>query len=179
MVMFNDSKFEILGMKTMKYILLVICVTCASTMMAVDYKLYQTSSTTFKSTSTSGYSSAGTSGGTRSLSAPAQGGGAMVSVPAVSFRSTSAMPSTGSSLSSAAVSGVITTDESDNSTITGPRRIGGGNSGGGDGPENPDDVWATPLGDMPWIGIALLAAGYAIYLRRKNSVRIPESGHQQ
>lgn len=176
--MFNDSKFEILGMKTMKYILLVICVACASTMKAVDYKLHQTSSSAFKSISTSGYSSAGTSGGTRSLSAPAQGGGAMVSVPAVSFRSTSAMPSTGSSLSQAAVSGVITTDESDNSTITGPRRIGGGNSGGGDGPTNPDDPWKTPLGDAV-LPLLLLAAGYAIYLRRKNSVRTSDSGHQQ
>lgn len=36
----------------------------------------------------------------------------------------------------------------------------------------------TPLGDAV-LPLLLLAAGYAIYLRRKNSVRIPESGHQQ
>jgi hypothetical protein len=88
------------------------------------------------------------------------------------------MPSTGSSLSQAAVSGVITTDESDNSTITGPRRIGGGNSGGGDGPTNPDDPWKTPLSDAV-LPLFLLAAGYAIYLRRKNSVQTSDSGHQQ
>lgn len=153
-------------MKTMKYILLVICVACASTMKAVDYKLHQTSSTTFKSTSTSGYSSAGTSGGTRSLSAPAQGGGAMVSVPAVSFRSTSAMPSTGSSLSQAVT---MVVDEPETTVTSGPKRAR---------PEDWEDPYEDPIGDAV-LPLLLLAAGYAIYLRRKNSVRIPESGHQQ
>jgi hypothetical protein len=82
-------------------------------------------------------------------------------------------------LPQAAVSGITTTDPLSNSTNSGPRRIGGGNSGEGDGPENPDDVWATPLGDMPWVWIALLAAGYTIYLRRKNRVQTPASEHQQ
>ena len=103
----------------------------------------------------------------------------MVEQPQLQMQSTSIMMGSGSHLPQAAIEGVTTTDLLSNSTNSGPRRIGGGNSGGGDGPENPDDVWATPLGDMPRVWIALLAAGYAIYLRRKNSVQIPESGHQQ
>ena len=44
----------------------------------------------------------------------------------------------------------------------GPRKIGGGNSGGGDpGPENPDDPWSTPLGDVMWPMMAL-ACAYAL-----------------
>ena len=44
----------------------------------------------------------------------------------------------------------------------GPRKIGGGNSGGGDpGPENPDDPWATPLGDVMW-PMMVLACAYAL-----------------
>ena len=34
-------KFDLQSMKTMKYILLIICVACVSTMMAVDYKVHQ------------------------------------------------------------------------------------------------------------------------------------------
>lgn len=147
-------KFDLQSMKTMKYILLIICVGCASTMKAVDYKLHQTSSTTFKSTSTSGYSSAGTSGRTRSLSAPAQGGGAMVSVPAVSFRSTSAMPSTGSSLSSAVT---MVVDEPETTVTSGPKRAR---------PEDWEDPYEDPIGDAV-LPLLLLAAGYVFFIARK------------
>ncbi len=153
----------------MKYILLVICVVCASTMMAVDYKLHQTSS--FKTTSSTQFCSGSEVGSMIAYTSVAN-------TPAIHFQSTSVMSGTGSKLPQAAVSGVMTTDESNNSTVSGPRRIGGGNSGGGDGPANPDDPWKTPLGDAV-LPLLLLAAGYVIYLRRKNSVRIPESGHQQ
>ena len=49
-----------------------------------------------------------------------------------------------------------------------------------EGEDDPDkkDPYENPLGDAV-LPLLLLAAGYAIYLRRKNSVRIPESGHQQ
>ena len=141
----------------MKYILLIICVVCASTMMAVDYRLHQSSS--FKSTSSTQFYSGSGVGVTLASTKVA-------TVPTVEFHSTSAMPSTSSSLSQAAVSGVITTDESDNSTITGPRRIGGGNSGGGDGPTNPDDPWKTPIGDAV-LPLLLLAAGYVFFIARK------------
>ena len=139
----------------MKYILLVICVVCASTMMAVDYKMHQTSSATFKSTSTSGYSSAGTIGGTRSVSAPAQGGGAMLSVPSVSFRSTSAMPSTGSCLSSTTTTVVV--DEPETTVTPGPKRAR---------PEDWNDPYDNPIGDAV-LPLLLLAAGYVFFIARK------------
>lgn len=139
----------------MKYILLIICVSVATSVWAVDYKLHQTSSATFKSTSTSGYFSAGTTGGTRSLSAPAQGGGAMPSVPAVSFRSTSAMPLTGSNLSAAPTTGV-TSDEGGETQGAGPKRL----------PPLPQDPFLDPLGDAV-LPLLLLAAGYVFFIARK------------
>ena len=65
--------------------------------------------------------------------------------------------SSGSTLPQAAVNGVTTTE----SSKPGIRRIGGGNSGGGSGPTNPDDPFATPIGDaaMP---LALCALAYLI-----------------
>jgi hypothetical protein len=154
-------------MKTMKYILLIICVACASTMMAMDYKLHQTSSATFKSTSNFRYSSAGMNGGNLSVSAPAQGGGAMASVPPVSFRSTSAMPLLGSNLSVTPITGV-TIDESGETQGAGPKRL----------PALPTDPFLDPLGDAV-LPLLLLAAAYGIYLRRKNRVQTPASEHQQ
>lgn len=66
----------------------------------------------------------------------------------------------GSTLPQAAVTGTITT--LDNNGSPGHiRKIGGGNSGGGDpGPTNPDDPYATPIGDAAW-PLALLACIYA------------------
>ena len=145
-------------MKTMKYILLVICVACASTMMAVDCKLYQTSSATLKSTSTSGYSGAGIGGGsTRSVSASAQGVGAMVSVPAVSFRSTSVMPSAGSNLSVASSAGVIIDEQGNTQMTSGPKRVNPN--------QKPADPF-LPLGDAV-LPLLLLAAGYVFFIVRK------------
>lgn len=87
------------------------------------------------------------------------------------MQSTSAMAGSGSTLPSAAVTGVSTTYGSNNAP-SGPRKIGGGNSGGGDGPTNPDDIWSTPLGDAMLL-LALLAitygAGCMVYKRRKRS----------
>lgn len=154
-------------MKTMKYILVVICVACASTMMAVDYKLHQTSSATFKSTSTSGYSGAGIGEGkTRFVSTYVQKGGCTTAVASTpSFRSTSAMPTIGSSLSSAVT---MVVDEPETTVTPGPKRA----------PALPPDPFLDPLGDAV-LPLLLLAAGYAIYLRRKNSVQTSDSGHQQ
>ena len=49
-----------------------------------------------------------------------------------------------------------------------------------EGEDDPDkkDPYENPLGDAV-LPLLLLAAGYAIYLRRKNSVRTSDSGHQQ
>ena len=163
-------KFDLQSMKTMKYILLVICVACASTMMAVDYKLHQTSSATFKSTSPSGYSSVGGGGGSiRSISTStpsAEAGVAIASVPTVTFRSTSSMPSTGSTLTTATPAIV---DEPEAAITPGPKRAR---------PEDWEDPYEDPIGDAV-LPLLLLAAGYAIYLRRKNSVQTSDSGHQQ
>ena len=152
-------------MKTMKYILLVICVACASTMKAVDYKLHQTSSATFKSTSTFGYSSVGIGDGKIgfvSTSMRKDGG----ITPTQSFRSTSAMPTIGSSLSSAVT---MVVDEPETTVTPGPKRSRPGDN---------KDPFLDPLGDAV-LPLLLLAAGYAIYLRRKNSVQTSDSGHQQ
>lgn len=161
-------KFDLQSMKTMKYILLIICVACASTMLAVDYKLHQTSSATFKSTSTSGYSGAGIGEGkTRFVSTYVQKGGCATAVASTpSFRSTSAMPTIGSSLSSAVT---MVVDEPETTVTPGPKR---------NRPGDNKDPYLDPIGDAV-LPLLLLAAGYAIYLRRKNSVRTSDSGHQQ
>lgn len=154
--MFNDFNLE--NMKTAKYILLVICLAYASTTMAVEYKLHQTSSATFKSYSTGGYGSEGsytmynTTHSTSSIGATA--------APVVSFQSTSAMSYSGSTLPQAAITGITTTDG--NAGISGPSRLGE-NTNNGNGPENPDDPWKTPVGDIPWIMFVLLVV---VYIRK-------------
>ena len=168
----------------MKQLLIVIALLSYNTMlMATEYQLHQTSKATYKSISSGGvnriennYDAGYNSGIYRYV----VGSVCPVSAsPMVNFHSTSAMIGSGSALPNAAVSGFISADDNlPSSSPRGPRRIGGGNSGGGDGPTNPDDPWKTPLGDAV-LPLLLLAAGYAIYLRRKNSVQIPESGHQQ
>ena len=87
--------------------------------------------------------------------------------PEVQMKSTSGMVYSGSTLPQAAADGAYVTGSepgtytpaSTNSGPSGRRKIGGGNSGGGDGPTNPDDPWATPLGDAA-IPLALLALMY-------------------
>lgn len=146
-------------MKTMKYILLILCVNIATSVLAIDYKLYLTSS--FKSTSSTKFYS-GSGVGTTLASTR------VASVPAAEFRSTSTMPSVGSTLSTASSVGVVI-DEGGNTKMTsGPKRA----------PALPPDPFLDPLGDAV-LPLLLLAAGYAIYLRRKNSVRTSDSGHQQ
>ena len=146
--MFNDQKFEILGMKTMKYILLVICVACASTTMAVDYKLHQTSS--FKSTSSTQFYSGSGVGVTLASTTVA-------TIPTAEFRSTSVMPSVGSSLSVASSAGV-TIDEGGNTQMTsGPKRVNPN--------QKPADPF-LPLGDAV-LPLLLLAAGYVVFVARK------------
>lgn len=146
-------------MKTMKYILLIICVNIATSVLAIDYKLYQTSS--FKSTSSIKFYTGNIAEATiRSF--------AVANVPVAEFRSTSTMPSVGSTLSTASSVGVVI-DEGGNTKMTsGPKRA----------PALPPDPFLDPLGDAV-LPLLLLAAGYAIYLRRKNSVRTSDTGHQQ
>ena len=80
--------------------------------------------------------------------------------PTVQMHSTSAMMGSGSELPQAAVTGVSTTYTSNgvgSSYIpTGPQRSGENRPG--DNEEPFDD----PVGDMPWVLMALLVGGYAL-----------------
>ena len=141
------------NMKTMKHILLIICIACATTALAIDYKLYETSA--FKSTSSTNFYN-----GSVANSSPLLTGSPHV--PTVEFHSTSIMPSTGSHLSISSHAGV-SIDEGGNTQITsGPKRL----------PQLPTDPFLDPLADeIPCL--LLLAAAYGIYLRRKTSVQPP------
>ena len=74
--------------------------------------------------------------------------------PNAAMHSTSAMTSCGSSLPCAASTGFVSADDnlvgSTNYLPSGPRRIGGNNMNQGGGPDNLDDPWKTPVGDIPW-----------------------------
>ena len=133
-------------MKTMKYILLIICVVCASTMMAVDYKMHQTSS--FKTTSSTQFCSGSGVGVTLASTTVA-------SVPAAEFRSTSAMPSVGSTLSTTTPS--VTVEDAGMTITSGPKRAR---------PEDWEDPFLDPIGDAV-LPLLLLAAGYVFFIARK------------
>lgn len=134
-------------MKTMKYILLILCVSVATSVLAVDFKIYETSH--LRTTSTTQLYGENGVGYPKVATAP-------VYVPMVEFRSTSAMPASGSSLSVAAQDIII--DEGGNTQLTsGPRKL----------PPLPPDPFLDPLTDaVPCL--LLLAAGYAICAWRKN-----------
>lgn len=161
-------------MKAMKHLLIVIAfLSCNTMLMATEYQLHQTSKATYKSIGSGGASGVGSNyaGVSSGKYSSAAGTVCPTSVsPMVNFHSTSAMLGSGSALPNAAVSGFISADDNlPDSSPRGPRRIGGGNSGGGPGPDNPDDVFKDPLTDaVPCL--LLLAIGYAIYLGRKTSV---------
>ena len=85
--------------------------------------------------------------------------------PEVYMQSTSGMVYSGSQLPSAAADGAVLTGSTVGTYTpaspgkpSGPRKIGGGNSGGGTGPSNPDDPFATPIGDAVWVLMALACA---------------------
>ena len=129
----------------MKYILLVISVACASTMMAVDYKVHQTAS--FKSTSSIQFYSGSGDGSTFASTT-------MHNVPAVEFRSTSVMPSVGSTLSATTPA---MADDAGMGITPGPKR---------DRPEDWEDPYKDPIGDAV-LPLLLLAAGYVVFVARK------------
>ena len=82
--------------------------------------------------------------------------------PNTEFQSTSSMVGSGSTLPQAVQTGAYTTyDETSVAHESTIHRIGGGNSGGGDGPQTPDDVWGNPIGDAA-IPLALCALAYLI-----------------
>ena len=125
-------------MKTIKYILLIICIACATTAMAVDYMV----NSAFHGAENHNYTHA-------------QHAAALATAPEMVFRSTSTMPSCGSSLSSAKE---LTIGE-ETPAPSGPKRVG---------PDTPPgDPFDEPLGDAV-LPLLLLAAGYAICVWRKN-----------
>ena len=135
-------------MKTIKYILLILCASVTTSVLAVDFKLYQTS--TFKSTSsTRFYSGSGVSSTLASTT--------VASVPAAEFRSTSTMPSVGSSLSVASSAGVIIDEQGNTQMTSGPKRVNPN--------QKPADPF-LPLGDAV-LPLLLLAAGYVFFIARK------------
>ena len=163
-------------MKTVKYILLILLLNCSMLLMATTYQLHQTSNATFKSVSSAGMGSANVGQGSmRNGGVSTSGAIATVAAPAGEFHSTSTMSTSGSSLPNAAAEGVVIVNDTDNGADkpSGPRRVGGF------GDNNYGDPGAQPIGDIPWLMMALLVLGYAIYLRRKNCVRTSDSGHQQ
>lgn len=98
-----------------------------------------------------------------------------VQQPTVEFHSTSAMVGSGSDLPQAAITGVTTAEYSNSSNgskrnaPTGPSRVDGWDD------DNPSDPGA-PLGDTPWVLMALLVAGYAVWVGKKYGVRMPDAG---
>lgn len=102
--------------------------------------------------------------------------------PVAQMHSTSTMVGSGSTLPNAASSGFISADDnlnsSSNNTPGGPRRVIDEDDKEEEKPEGWQDPMEDPLTDaVPCL--LLLAVGYSIYLRRKNSVRTSDSGHQQ
>ena len=60
------------------------------------------------------------------------------------------------------------------------REVGEGDSKPGTGDNQEGENWndpnATPLGDTPWVLMALLVAGYAVRVGKKYGVRMPDAG---
>ena len=97
--------------------------------------------------------------------------------PNAAMHSTSAMTSCDSSLLCAAFAGFVSAgeilQESSNDHPAGPRRIGGNNNmNQGEDPDNPDDPWKIPVGDIPWgmMVVCMLIYMYVIY---RKSINIP------
>lgn len=149
-------------MKTIKSILLIFVLSCSTMLMATEYKLHQTSSSTYKSVSSSGLRPIYAE---RPLWEPSvhMPYGKRVTTPVVSFQSTSAVYQSTTSLPSAAVSGVVLVDDMIDKAGSprGPRRL----IEEGDENEIPEN-WADPMpiGDMPVWMVLLLAFGYAALL---------------
>lgn len=164
-------------MKTIKSILLIFVLSCSTMLMATEYKLHQTSSATFKSVSTGGVEHLHFNPSWYNRTNNNHHGAIRTTNPISEFTSTSAMNASGSGLPSAAVNGVTIANDLISSTKPrGPRRVIDEDDEK-DKPENWDDPNKTPLGDIPWLGMALLALGYAISQRRKNSLASHSSRH--
>ena len=130
-------------MKTTKYILLIFLLGCSAQFMATTFSPVSAKYSHMKDLSTC----------------------EITETPSTHFESTSVMELSGSSLSST-TSAIGSDNPNSNNGMSGPRRIGGGNQGGGSGPDNPEDVYSDPLGDAV-LPLLLLAAGYVVLVARK------------
>lgn len=174
-------------MKAMKQLLIVIALmSCNTLLMATQYQLYQTSPATYHSIGSGGSSSAGVGytsvGNTKATKAAYNHTSGNVCPTAigttVNFHSTSAMTSSGSSLPSAATTGVISADDNlPNSSLRGPRRVIDEDDEDEEKPDSWQDPFKDPLTDaVPCL--LLLALGYALYVRRKYGLPPRNSRHQ-
>ena len=95
-------------------------------------------------------------------------------LPKATMRSISVITSCGSSLPCPAFTGFVSADdnlsEGSNDLPSGPRRIGGNNMNQGEDPDNLDDPWKTPVGDIPWgmMVVCILIYMYVIYRKSIN-----------
>ena len=71
-------------------------------------------------------------------------------------------------------------DDNGNSSMGEPSGIRPPQRGVGEGDEKPDG-WEEPfpLGDTPWVLMALLVAGYAVRVGKKYGVRMPDTSGQR
>ncbi len=151
-------------MKTIKYMLFVLALKSSICMMAIDYQLHQTSSGSFKSVSSTGLNSvnAEISNIHNTYNSVHPTKFINNDIPVIEFQSTSTMLTSGSTLPIAAITGTTTTTNTGN-TPTKPKRIIGDDDED-DKPDNWEDPFDNPVGEIPFgfIGILLL-----LYLTRK------------
>ena len=92
----------------------------------------------------------------------------LAQLPDNEMRSTSVLPTSGSTLPQAAVEGPTTTyDEGTGSHKGGIRRAGGGQTGGG--PDDREDPYGDPIGDALWPLMALAGLYLIIRVIRKRA----------
>ena len=93
-------------------------------------------------------------------------------LPNATMRSISVITTCGSSLPCAAFTGFVsageTLQESSNDHPSGPRRIGG-NMNQGEDPEDLDDPWKQPVGDIPWGMMVVCVLIYMAISHHKNN----------
>lgn len=157
-------------MKAMKQILIVVALmSCNTLLMATQYKLYQTSPSTYRSIGSNGAGSKSIIGnGVYSAAMPVSNISAGVAKPSFNFYSTSVMSTSGSTLLSTDTDMVIGTDNPNPSDhgMSGPRKTRPGDN---------KDPYEDPLTDaVPCL--LLLALGYALRVGKKSGHRLPDAG---
>ena len=144
-------------MKTMKHILLIICIACATTAMAIDYTLHSTASGSFSSTHT--YQQTTFYGESHKMHATSPQAVQIATLPEIIFRSTSSMPSMGSTILTAEILSEV---GAESPAPSGPRRVGPS--------KPPADPFDDPLGDAV-LPLLLLAAGYVFFIARRRALK--------